>query len=151
EAALDFERAGRASDFQYNAGMLLPFLGVGKMKLRAFALIVSVSSFLAAPWNCVALSAPNRAKELTDNASSQPADTLTLSESTGQRQVDRPVTVARAFRQGEIHGFAQASIGGTPLFTQCDVKNRWPDGSLKYALVSFVIGKLAGKRTIEVS
>lgn len=52
---------------------------------------------------------------------------------------NRFVSIPRFFRQGDIPNFAQAVVNGTPLLTQCDTKNRWPDGSLKFAIVSFII------------
>ena len=48
----------------------------------------------------------------------------------------------RFFRQGDIPNFAQAVVNGTPLLTQCDAKNRWPDGSLKFAIISFIVPKV---------
>ncbi len=49
----------------------------------------------------------------------------------------RPVTISRVFRQGEVPQFAQAVVGGQKAPTQCDVKSRWPDGSLRHAILSF--------------
>lgn len=64
-------------------------------------------------------------------------------------QVQRPVTISRFFAQGTIPKFAQAVVSGTPQLTQCDVKTRWPDGSLQHALVSFATD-LAVDNTVEV-
>src|SRR5208283_5372849 len=44
-----------------------------------------------------------------------PNDKITIHESSGKAQLNRPVSVSRAFRQGEIANFVQASIGSTPL------------------------------------
>jgi len=60
----------------------------------------------------------------------------------GASQEDRFVSVPRFFRQGDIPNFAQAVVSGTPLLTQCDVKNRWADGSLKFAIISFIMPKV---------
>jgi len=79
------------------------------------------------------------------------ADTIAIRERSGHSQENRAVTVPRAFRQGEIPHFAEASISGKRILTQCDVKNRWPDGSLKYAIVSFVIPTLASHSSLVVS
>ena len=50
----------------------------------------------------------------------------------------RPFTISRLFKQGEILNFAQPRLDGIPFsLWQCDVMNRWPDGSLKHALISF--------------
>jgi hypothetical protein len=80
-----------------------------------------------------------------------PSDTLTIFETTGTAQVNQPVSVSRAFVQGEILNYAQASIGGTALLTQCDVKNRWSDGSLKFAIVSFLVPSLPANGSVKVS
>ena len=60
-----------------------------------------------------------------------------LRELSGKAQSGRPVTVSRVFARGEIAAFAQAQIQGKPVASQCDVKTRWEDGSLKHALISF--------------
>ena len=68
----------------------------------------------------------------------------------GSSQENRFVSVPRFFKQGDIPNFAQAVVNGNPLLTQCDVKNRWPDGSLKFAIISFVLAKINSHGT-EVS
>lgn len=60
----------------------------------------------------------------------------------GHSQENRFVSVPRFFKRGDIPNFAQAVVNGTPLLTQCDVKNRWPEGSLKFAIISFVVPKV---------
>jgi hypothetical protein len=78
-------------------------------------------------------------------------DDITISDTSGSAQTNRPVSISRPFVQGEIPNFAQASTNGTPLLTQCDVKNRWPDGSLKFAVVSFIIPSIPAHGSIVVS
>jgi len=66
------------------------------------------------------------------------SDTATIFEVDGITQTDRPITFGRIFRQSEIAQCPQPMIGGAPLSNyQADVKNRWPDGSVKFAIVSF--------------
>ena len=79
------------------------------------------------------------------------SDTVTIQETSGTAQANRAVSIPRAFVQGEIPNYAQASIGGTPVLTQCDVKNRWPDGSLKFAVVSLVIPSLPANGTVTIA
>jgi len=78
-------------------------------------------------------------------------DQITISDASGLGQTNRPVSIARSFAQGEITDFAQASINGTALLTQCDVKNRWADASLKFAIVSFVIPSIPSNGSVVVS
>src|SRR5882672_5690735 len=80
-----------------------------------------------------------------------PANTIAVYEKSGSAQTNRPVSVARAFRQGDIPNCAQAVIGGASVLTQCDVKNRWPDGSLKFAIVSFVAPSLSANGSVQVT
>jgi len=68
----------------------------------------------------------------------------------GHSQQDRFVSFPRFFRQGDIPKFAQAVVEGSPVLTQCDVKNRWPDGSLKFAIISFIVPKVTS-RGAEIS
>lgn len=70
--------------------------------------------------------------------SSASGNGIAISDLTGAGQTNRIVSFGRVFKQGDIPQFAQAVIGSTPVLTQCDVKNRWPDGSLKFAIISFV-------------
>jgi Big-like domain-containing protein len=78
-------------------------------------------------------------------------DDITISDASGSGQTNRAISVSRAFVQGEIADFAQASVAGTAVLTQCDVKNRWPDGSLKFAIVSFVIPSIPANGSLVVS
>jgi len=78
-------------------------------------------------------------------------DDVTISDGSGSGQTNRAISISRAFVQGEITDFAQASVGATALLTQCDVKNRWPDGSLKFAIVSFVIPSIPANGSVIVS
>ena len=70
-------------------------------------------------------------------------DSITVYSTSGSPQTNRILSLGRFFKDGDIPDFAQAVIGSTPLLTQCDVKNRWPDGSLKFAVVSFIIPSLS--------
>jgi hypothetical protein len=69
---------------------------------------------------------------------------LRVKEQSGSSQTNRPVTIGRPFRQGEMSGCPEVWVNGADLLTQTDVKSRWPDGSLKFGIVSFVLPSLAG-------
>lgn len=67
------------------------------------------------------------------------ANTLTITDTSGTTAV-RPFSISRVFAQGERGGggqFAQAVVNSSPVATQCDVKSRWSDGTIKHAIVSF--------------
>jgi hypothetical protein len=71
--------------------------------------------------------------------SAAPPNHVTITDLTGRPQTNRPVTISRVFVKGDIPHYAQAVIGGVNIATQCDVKTRWPDQSVKHALISFVV------------
>ena len=87
---------------------------------------------------------------LSANASAV-SNTVTLHDTSGALQGSRVVTISRVFRQSEIPQFVRAVVAGSPVLTQCDVKNRWPDGSLKHAIVSFMITNLAAGSSVVVA
>ncbi len=91
--------------------------------------------------------APTAAVSLTVIASGGPGNGITVSDLSGSGQTNRFVSVGRFFSQGDIPHFAQAIVGGTPILTQCDVKNRWSDGSLKFAIISFVLPSVSTSGT----
>ena len=68
---------------------------------------------------------------------------IVVYSTSGAGQTNRLVSIGRVFEQGDIPHFAQAVAGGSAILTQCDVKNRWPDGSLKFAIVSFILPNVA--------
>jgi len=84
---------------------------------------------------CLLCATPTEAEPLAPN-------TITVQERSGEAQGNRVVSVARPLRRGEIPDCVSASWNGALLLTQCDVKNRWPDGSVKFAIVTFVIPRL---------
>ncbi len=85
-------------------------------------------------------------------AASGVPNTITITEKSGSNQTNYPVQIGRPFVQGEIPSgqSPQAFLGSAALNTQVDVKNRWSDGSLKFALVSFILPSLPanGSETI---
>jgi len=79
------------------------------------------------------------------------ANIIVVTDQSGTTQTNRAISVARPFRQGEIAQYVQAAVDGVTVLTQTDVKNRWPDNSVKFAIVSFVIPSLSANGSVEVS
>jgi hypothetical protein len=76
-----------------------------------------------------------------------------IHDTSGKAQNNRPFSISRVFAQGEFPAgqYPQARVNGSAaLPTQVDVKNTWPDGSLKHALVSFLANvPSGGKITVD--
>jgi hypothetical protein len=84
-------------------------------------------------------------------ANAAPSNAVILTELTGSNQGVRPFTISRVFAQGEISNFAQPVINGAaPAAWQNDVKTRWPDGSLRHVLISFMAA-MGGGSSVSVS
>lgn len=64
---------------------------------------------------------------------------LTVREKNGTALSNTPVTFGHVFSEGEVPDTVAVQINGTELSTQCDVKRRWDDGSLRHAVISVVI------------
>lgn len=78
-------------------------------------------------------------------------NSLTITEKGGVTTVNYPIQIGRPFVQAEIANAPQAILDGTPVTTQADVKQRWPDGSVKHAVISFLIPQLNSGATVTVT
>ncbi len=68
-----------------------------------------------------------------------PASTLTIRALEDSIAAQRPLQIARPFIRGEIGGTPLALVAGAAIPTQADVKSRWSDGSVRHAILSFVL------------
>jgi hypothetical protein len=84
---------------------------------------------------------------------------ISITEKAGQTTVNYPIQVGRPFLTGEIRQYPQAGIctdancTGVSLWlaTQADVKSRWPDGSVKHAVLAFLIPTLNAQSTVYIT
>lgn len=76
---------------------------------------------------------------------------ITITEKAATTTTNYPIQLGRVFVQGAIANYPQAVINGTPVTTQADVMSRWPDTSVKHAVLSFLIPSLASGSTITVA
>src|SRR3954449_10837654 len=80
-----------------------------------------------------------------------PANTITITNKSGSAQINSPLQFGRPFIQGKIPNYPQVKIGGTPVPTQADVKNRYPDGSVKYAVIAVMIPSIPVSGSVTLS
>jgi multidrug efflux pump subunit AcrA (membrane-fusion protein) len=76
------------------------------------------------------------------NPTPNAADTITVANVSGTIVQNYPLRIGRPFVCGEIAHYPQIVISGAPIQTQADVKNRCPDGSVKFAVISAVLPSL---------
>jgi hypothetical protein len=76
------------------------------------------------------------------NTSSVP-NTILLTASQGAVAAGEPYQFGRVFRRGEVAQCPVVSVNGVRIPAQVDPKNRYPDGSLKFAVVSALLPAIA--------
>jgi hypothetical protein len=107
---------------------------------RAMTLALALAALLAAPVRAAAA-------VVTPPVS----DVVRITEEAGTSTTNYPVQFARPFYPGEIPNYPQVLLNGTPVTTQADVKQRWGDGSVKHAILSFYIPTLSAGQTVTVT
>ena len=77
-------------------------------------------------------------------------NSLTVKEEDGVTTANYPMQIGRPFMPGEIPHFPQVRINGVAVVTQADVKQRYSDGSVKHAILTFLIPQLDANSTITI-
>lgn len=86
------------------------------------------------------------------SGSTGPANTISLSLPAGQAAVTNyPFQFARPFLQGAIAHAPQVLVNGSPITTQADVKCRYPDGSVKHAVLACVVPSIPQGISVTIS
>ncbi len=76
--------------------------------------------------------------------------TMSIVEKAGVTTSNYPITLSMVFCKGDVTGNVTVRAGGLILPTQTDVKVLWPDGSIRHALVSFVIPELQADESLPI-
>ncbi|HEY1298877.1 MAG TPA: hypothetical protein VGF07_00170, partial [Stellaceae bacterium] len=66
-------------------------------------------------------------------------------------QRNYPLQFGRPFLDGAITGEPQVLINGAPVASQADVKNRYPDGSVEFAVIAVVIPTLPASGSLTLT
>src|SRR6516165_7157703 len=69
-------------------------------------------------------------------------NSITITNKSGTAISNYPFQFGRPFVDGAIANAPQVLINGQPVTTQADVKNRYPDGSVEFAVIAVVIPSL---------
>lgn len=78
-------------------------------------------------------------------------NSLTVKEEDGVATANYPMQIARPFMKGEIPNYPQAQINGVSVVTQADVKQRYADGSVKHAILTFLIPQLNANEILTIT
>lgn len=83
-----------------------------------------------------------------------PADavvSVTVREKAGQTATNLPLTFGHVFSKGDVPNSIAVSANGTLLATQCDVKSRHPDGSVRHAVISVILPQVTAHSDLVLS
>jgi hypothetical protein len=63
---------------------------------------------------------------------------ITITDTSGSTQTNRPFSIARVFRDGDIANYPQPRVNGVVVTEyQVDTKNTWGSGNFKFGIISF--------------
>ena len=78
-------------------------------------------------------------------------NTITITSRTDAVVVNYPLQFGRPFVRGEIRNYPQVLIDGAPVTTQADIKNRFPDGSVAFAVIAVVVRAIPARGRVTLS
>ena len=79
-------------------------------------------------------------------------DSVTIYEQGGTTTTNYPIQIGRPFVDGEITTCPQPVIGGTPAANwQADIKQTYTDGSVKHAIIAFLIPFLPANSSVTIT
>ena len=78
-------------------------------------------------------------------------NSITISNASGGAISNYPYQFGRPFVDGAIANQPQVLVNGQPVATQADVKNRYPDGSVEFAVIAVVIPALPASGSLTLT
>ena len=78
-------------------------------------------------------------------------NSLTVKEEDGVATANYPMQIGRPFMPGEVPNYPQVRVNGVAVVTQADVKQRYTDGSVKHAILTFLIPQLPANGSVIIT
>ncbi len=88
---------------------------------------------------------------LTAAPAAQGVNSMTVTDKSGVARTNYPLEFGRPFVQGEIANYPQVLVNGSAVTTQADVKQHWPDGSVKHAILSLLVPSIAASGSVTLT
>ena len=79
------------------------------------------------------------------------SNTITITNRYDADVANHPLQFGRPFIRGEIRDYPKVLIDGIPVQTQADIKNRFPDGSVAFAVISIIVPRIPPHGRITLS
>ena len=78
-------------------------------------------------------------------------NSMTVSDASGAGETNYPLQFGRPFVKGAIPHAPQILVNGQPVPSQADVKNRYPDGSVEFAVMAAVLPSVPAGGSVTIS
>ena len=78
-------------------------------------------------------------------------NSITMTNASGSAISNYPYQFGRPFVDGAIANQPQVLVNGQPVATQADVKNRYPDGSVEFAVIAVVIPAIPASGSLTLT
>lgn len=85
------------------------------------------------------------------NANANIITNLTLKEKEGITTNNYPLTFGHVFKKGDVNQYIAVTYNGTQLQTQCDIKTRYDDGSVKFSIISVILPSIKSASINSIS
>ncbi|HEV2101098.1 MAG TPA: hypothetical protein VGR45_19485, partial [Stellaceae bacterium] len=107
-------------------------------------LLIALPAFLSGFWQARLDNVIETGFFSIADAAAQPpiVNSITITNVSGAPISNYPLQFGRPFLDRAIANEPQVLINGQPVVTQADVKNRYPDGSVEFAVIAVVIPTL---------
>ena len=79
------------------------------------------------------------------------ANTMTITDASGTSETNYPLQFGRPFVQGAIPHAPAVLVNGASVPSQADVKNRYPDGSVEFAVIAAVIPAIPANGSVSLT
>lgn len=88
---------------------------------------------------------------VTFSAPAGVANSMTISDASGSGETNYPLQFGRPFVEGAIPHAPTILVNGTAVASQADVKNRYPDGSVEFAVMAAVIPTIPASGSVALT
>jgi len=80
-----------------------------------------------------------------------PQNMITVSDALGAGETNYPFQFGRPFLRGAIPHAPGVLINGVAVLSQADVKNRYPDGSVEFAVISVIVQQIPANGSVSLT
>jgi hypothetical protein len=132
--------------------MMAWFTGIGMIRRYGIFSVILLLAFLSGfPSGFSGGDAIMRCAKAATAPPKRVANSITVTNASGSAISNYPFQFGRPFLDGAIANQPQVLINDRPVTTQADVKNRYPDGSVEFAVIAVVIPAIPASGSLTLT